>query len=74
MEINYIKAQLQRRLHERQLSAVALASGVSRRTLYRIIDGKSNATMQTLGTLDTFLKRTERSKRLDDTNNNEGGK
>lgn len=68
ISIEYIKAQLQRRVAERQLSKVAAGSGVGLRTLRRILDNDSaNATLHTLHTLDTltkYLKRTERDKKL----------
>lgn len=64
MDMSFIQAQLQRRQYERQLSTVAKNSGVSRRTLYRIIAGKSNATFEILTTLDGYLKRTEHDKKL----------
>lgn len=65
MEIEFIKAQLQRRSDERQLGKVAELSGVGRRTLHRIIKG-GNATLETLTKLSTFLTNTRDKKRLDD--------
>jgi DNA-binding phage protein len=66
ISIEYIKAQLQRRVAERQLSKVANGSGVALRTLRRILDDDSaNATLHTLDTLTKYLKRTERDKKLE---------
>lgn len=64
MDTIYIRAQLQRRLYERQLTQVANGSGVSRYTLYRIARG-GNGSVKTLTALEEFLRRTEREKKLD---------
>lgn len=64
MDTIYIRAQLQRRLYERQLTRVADGSGVSRYTLHRIIKG-GNGSVKTLTALEAFLRRTERQKKLD---------
>lgn len=65
MDIEFIRGQLQRRLHERQLSKVERGSGISRRTMYRIIEGGANPKMHTLDALEAFLRRTMREKKLE---------
>lgn len=70
MDILYIRKQLERRVHERQLSKVATGSGVNLRTLQRIMKGE-NSSFQTLDALDAYLRRTARKVKLD---NNKGDK
>lgn len=67
MQINtdYIKAQLQRRATERQLSKVASGCGVNVRTLQRIAKGES-CSMKIAGKVQQFLLDTEREKKLSD--------
>lgn len=67
MEISteYIKAQLQRRVALRELRKVADGSGVSLRTLHRIIKGAS-CTTANAGQLQRYLVETESMKRLPD--------
>jgi hypothetical protein len=64
--MDYIRAQLQRRTAERQLPTVAKRSGVGLRTLRRIIAGDGGCNYATVKQLDEFLRRTEKAKRLDD--------
>lgn len=70
MDILYIRKQLERRVQERQLSKVAVGSGVNLRTLQRIMKGE-NSSFQTLDVLDAYLRRTARKVKLD---NNKGDK
>lgn len=67
MELNpeYVKAQLQRRKAERQLAAVARGSGLTRRTIDYILNGRSGH-IKTITTLQKYLERTEGQKKLDE--------
>jgi DNA-binding phage protein len=67
MELNmeYIKAQLQRRTAERQLSVIARGCGLTVRTLQRLAKGQSG-TIKNAQTVQDYLLRNEGKKRLDD--------
>lgn len=64
IEMEYIKAQLQRRAGERQLSAVARGSGVNLRTLQRLARGQQG-TIGNASKVQVYLQGTERLKRLE---------
>lgn len=65
MELNleYVRAQLERRKDQRQLAAVARGTKLSTRTLSYIINGRSGH-IETIKTLQEYLKRTEGQKKL----------
>lgn len=65
INIEYIKAQLQRRISERQLRKVADGSGVGLRTVHRIAHG-AGYTIKTAEKLQGYLERNEKKKKLDD--------
>lgn len=67
MEINieFIREQLRRRAGERQLRKVADGSKVPLRTVHRVSQGAA-CRLDTAERLQTYLKQTERKKRLDD--------
>lgn len=64
IEMEYIKAQLQRRAGERQLSMVARCSGVNLRTLQRLAKG-DQGTVSNATKVQDFLRRTEHQKKLE---------
>lgn len=64
ISIEYIKGQLQRRACERQLTAVARASGVNLRTLHRLAKGKAG-TVTTAERVQQFLKDTEKQRKIE---------
>lgn len=63
IDIDYIKAQLQRRSLERQLPRVAIGAGVGLRTVHRVLKTGS-CTTRTAEALQIFLNTTERQKEL----------
>jgi hypothetical protein len=67
MQINmdYIRAQLQRRASERQLAKVARMAHIGLNTLRRIIEGKS-CRMGIASDLQDFLTRHEKVRKLDE--------
>jgi transcriptional regulator with XRE-family HTH domain len=62
-KFDYVKAQLAKRLEERQLSKVATGSGVSRRVIAYIMEGR-NARTDTVDKLYKYLKDNVRKKVL----------
>jgi hypothetical protein len=66
MSINmeYIRAQLQRRAGERQLSRIAGHTGVTVRTLQRLAKGQSG-TVSNAQAVQDFLLRTEKQAKIE---------
>lgn len=59
IDIDYVKAQLQRRRSEKQLAKIARLTGLHPRSLYYIVDGGRDGRVSTLQKLQSFLKATE---------------